>query len=225
MPANPTYTDGSYAAAFATSLPVFSAPFAAEGVTANYLLTQKWCQQLASFAPLALDTAHPDYPNYGLASESEKADLGGGMVEWTRTYAQLPDSFSRPGGNYSFTFPQIIGIVGVGPNNYGYTQRFGFTKAVAVKRTLDFFRTATPLTIALIPAFRIYFLDEPLLEQSYVSDANSYSGETVPTATEYAALVTADETVDSYSLVTEMSRLTQWQGNIWQRETLYVKAQ
>ena len=104
-------------------------------------------------------------------------------------------------------------------------QRFGFTKAVAVKRTLDFFRTATPLTIALIPAFRIYFLDEPLLEQSYVSDANSYSGETVPTATQYAALVTADETVDSYSLVTEMSRLTQWQGNIWQRETLYVKAQ
>jgi hypothetical protein len=226
MPAAPTYTDGSYATAFAVSLPVFDAPFKEHGVNVDYTLTQEWCQALASYSPLALDTAHPDYSDFKLSMESEKRDLGAGIVQWTRTYAKLPFAYSRPGGNYAFTFPQIIATTQVGPNSYGSSQRLAFSRSVRAKLTRDFYRTADPLAdIPVVTQFRIYLTGYPNLDWPFVSDANSFSGVTVPSYTTYAGYITADAaSAVSYSLCAEASRVTQWLGNIYIRETLYVKA-
>lgn len=227
MPATHTYTDGDYSVAVAVSLPVFSAPFLDLGVKEKYVLTQNWCQALASYAPLALDTAHPDYPDYLLTGESDLQDLGGGIVQWTRTYAQTPSAIYRPGGNFSFTFPQIIGTTQIGPNAYGTIQRFAFTRNVMTKRVLEFYRTTNPLgDIPMVSQFRIYLSGHPTYyEYPFVTDANSWSGLTVPSQTQYAALVAADAaTGDSYSLCAQASQVTQWNGNIYQREALYVKA-
>lgn len=217
MPANPTYTDGSYAAAFATSLPVFSAPFADVGVVTNYLLTQRWCQELSSFAPLALGTAHPDYPNHGLVSESEKADIGVGMVEWTRTYAQVPESFSRLNGNYSYNF------IGFDYTSATRLARDRFTFAVPVLSVKAFARTSDPDTdLPAIPATGYFTTDDAntlvdfLVEGAQYSDASL----TTPTRTEYEALIADDE----YNIVVEASRTSVWMGDIYVRETLYVKA-
>ena len=87
---NSAYQDGTFTVAKAVTLPVFSAPF--PGVNVDYVLTQDWVIDLANYSPLALDTAHPDYPTFKLAQESEKRDLGGGVVQWTRTYWKLPDA-------------------------------------------------------------------------------------------------------------------------------------
>lgn len=226
MPALPTYLDGTYTAAVAVTLPVFYAPFADQGVNVDYVLTQDFVQAIASYVPLALDTAHPDYSDFKLASESEKRDLGEGIVQWTRTYAKLPDEFARPGGNFSFTFPEIIGNAVIGPNTYGFTQRLAFTRNVPAKLVRKFFRTNDALAdIPVIPQFRIYLTGQPNIDWPFVSDANSFSGVTVPSYTQYAALIAADAAASSsFSLVAEASRVSVWQGNIYVRETMYVKA-
>jgi len=217
MPAIPTYTDGSYAVAFATSLPVFSAPFADQGITENYILTQKWCQELASFAPAPLDDPHPDYPTYGLVSESEKSDLGGGMVEWTRTYAEVPEEFSRLNGNTTYNF---IGFAYTSTTRLARPRQ---TFPVPMLSTKTFARTTDPLTdLPFIEATTYARADnaDSLVDELVEGSQYDASSLTDPTRTEYEVLIAGG----TYCIVTEASRISVWMGNIYVRETLYVKA-
>ena len=50
----------------------------------------------ASFDPTPLDTPHPDEAGYYLVDESALRTLSGGVVEFTREYARLPDSHFYP---------------------------------------------------------------------------------------------------------------------------------
>lgn len=89
--AAPKWTDGQYAIATPVSLPQFSAPI--PGVKEKYLLEQRWQQFLNNYnsaGPIALGTAHPDYPNHKLVEEGPLEDIGGGVVQWTRKYCKVP---------------------------------------------------------------------------------------------------------------------------------------
>lgn len=227
MPTTPNlvYEDGSYTVASAISLPVFSAPFADQGVNVNYLLTQDYVQNLADFTPLALDTPHEDYAEYGLVSEGEKQDLGGGKVKWTRTYAKLPDEFSRPSGNVTYNF---IGYAGTGGINVpAMSWRPRISKAVPTKLTRKFYRTPDPLRdIPFVPATRYYFGANPNLDTDELTNSPPFDTTTVPSRATYEGWITADAaTSDSYTIVAEASRVSVWQGNIYVRDTLYIKAQ
>ncbi len=90
----PLYQDGVHTSPVAVSLPVFSCPI--PNTSRAYIFEQDFQCLLTSFAPIALNTAHPsasatpDYSKYVLVNEGQKRDIGGGMVRWTRTYALVP---------------------------------------------------------------------------------------------------------------------------------------
>lgn len=102
----PTYVSGDFTAAQKVGKAEFSPPFS--GVNTDYLLTQDFMISLASFTPLALNTAHPDYASYFLVQEGPLKDVGGGMVRWTRTYAYTPS----PRDDYTSISYNFIGFYG-----------------------------------------------------------------------------------------------------------------
>ena len=103
--AKPTWVDGPYKAApydpvtskygtgIPVSLPVFSNPI--PGINAPYVLKQDFQHFLDGWQPLALNTPHgvADFADYLLVEESEKQDIGGGVIKWTRTYAKVPEGY------------------------------------------------------------------------------------------------------------------------------------
>src|SRR5438876_10902138 len=103
----PVYVDGNLDVAEPCGLPVFESPIRA--TTKEYVLRQKWCCSRRAFQITPLNTPHPsagqypDYSQYVLVSEGSRNDIGGGMVEWERTYAIAPDSHDEF-ESYSYQF-------------------------------------------------------------------------------------------------------------------------
>lgn len=225
---NVKYRAGDHTIAKAISAPQFSAPL--DGVNTNYLLSQEFMQAQLSFATLALNTAHPDYTDYVLVSETEKQPVGGGMVRWMRNYAKVPDSYSEPGGNIAYHFIGLEGIVGaIGVTSV--TGRERFSRNVLVKITRDFFLVGTGGThatfqaIPKIAATRYYYGATPFLDIDYLANAPPFLQASTPSRTQYEAMITADAAgEDSFSIVTEDSVVMRWQGNIYVRETRRIKA-
>jgi len=127
MPANPTYTDGDYSVAFAVT-PLVKQP-AFEGVNDLLIGTQEFVQARADYAATALDTPHPDDADFLLVKESNFQDLGGGIQQWTRTYAKIPAqriegrslAWQLPGLGFGGTNPitaitAVTGISATDPN-------------------------------------------------------------------------------------------------------------
>src|SRR5947207_3492837 len=104
---SPVYVDGNLDVAEPCRLPVFDSPIRA--TTKEYIFRQKWCCSRVAFAPTPLNTPHPsagqypEYSQYGFVSEGSRNDIGGGMVEWERTYAIAPDSHDEF-ESYSYQF-------------------------------------------------------------------------------------------------------------------------
>lgn len=218
---NLKYVSGDFTVATAVTLPVFDAPFKELGINTQYLLTQDFVQNLADYVPLALDTPHPDYPDFMLASESEQRDQGGGKVRWTRTYAKLPDEFSKPRGNFNFTFPGWSGLVYGGFVGYGGSNdgRIPLNKTVACLVTRTFYRTTDPDTdIPILPKFQVLYGSG--VTADYTTDTQGAFTDTTPSTTDYQASVAAGD-----YLVAQDSTWDVWQGNIYLRETYYVKYQ
>lgn len=62
-----------------------------ENVRANLdVFQQDYVQLKADFDSVPLGTPNPDEPGYYLTSETAPMDLGGGVLQWTRTYAKIP---------------------------------------------------------------------------------------------------------------------------------------
>lgn len=110
----PVYYDPRISVATAVTAAVFSAPF--PGVNSLYLLTQDYQQFRDDYSPLALNTAHPEFSDFILCSESPQQDIHGGIVQWTRTYAKVPASrtegrsiaYPLPGLTFGGTNPLVV---------------------------------------------------------------------------------------------------------------------
>lgn len=213
-------TDGDFSTASAVSDFRFSAPFAQYGIVNLYVVEQDFVINRASFAPLAIDTAHPTLAGYFLALETPmQAVAVEGTVKWTRRYAQVPASFSRKGGTYPYTFPILFtGVTS--------TSRL-FSKPLVVdsRVQVDFFHISDSTTVPVI---------EP---QRYINslsgfDATSPYGEPVVTDPGFGVTPTVPDltTYNSWvsggiEIVPEASKVTpNWMGTIQMRETLYIKA-
>jgi hypothetical protein len=131
----PAYVDGDFAVAKAVSQPVFEAPF--QGVNINYVLRQDFMQFKVSYVPLPLNTPHPDFATFILVAETPQQDCGGGIVRWTRIYAQVPATYSQPQSvTYSF-----IGFYGSGGINVvGVVGRDRIPRVVAGRVQFDYFK-------------------------------------------------------------------------------------
>ena len=140
----------------------FSQPFM--GDNGEYLLDQDFQVDIGSFAPLALNTVHPDYATYHLVGESQLQDLGGGQVKWTRTYAQVPATRN----DYSSIAYNFIGYLGLNPTSIGTTPaaasvlgRPRFVSVVNCRIQSDYFLVGagglfSPASIASIPEQKYY---------------------------------------------------------------------
>ena len=100
----------------------------------------------------------------------------------------------------------------------GWLARVSKTQTVTSKVTFDYFLPGVSLGISS-------FADIPILTPSGIVSAsgvetNTYSATTVPTITEHFANV-----YNGTWIVVEPSIVTRWKGNIFQRQTRYVRAQ
>jgi hypothetical protein len=224
---NLAYESGDFSQPAAVSLPEFTAPFA--GVNVDYVLTQDFMVNLNNFASLDLNTPHPDFSDFVLVAEGERKDVTGGKVQWTRTYAKVPATYSEPGGNISYHFIGLEGVIGaIGVTSV--TGRERFSKNVPVKIARDFFLVGVGQTyttfeaIPVISATRYYYGATPYLDIDYLADSPPFAQASNPSRTQYQAMITADASPNSFSIVAEDSVLTRWLGNIYIRETRYIKA-
>ena len=83
-------------------------------------LSAKYWQTRAQYARPAANTtltydngAGSDVTAYFL-DDAEFQDLGGGVQEWTRTWATIPATWQEPGGTFAFTFPAYTAGVAFG---------------------------------------------------------------------------------------------------------------
>ena len=225
----PKWAEGGFAIAKPVGLPRFSAPI--PSTTTQYLMRQTFQQFKNQFAALALNTAHPDYATFYLVGEGELQDIGGGAVQWERTYAAVPASHDEY-ESFSYQFVGFMGIVWQG-NWFGtaVTGRAPFARIVSSRYHHDYFLVGAGLTYATagdIPNVlgqRYYStsLLDPGTQVTYLADAYTIGSitflATSPTATAYKALIAAGT-----EIVAEDSRLTRWQGNVWLRQTRYIIA-
>lgn len=223
------YIARDFTTAEAIDQPQFSEPF--PGVAVAYVLQQTFMQLRANWVPLPLNTPHPDalLTDYLLVEEGALSDQSGGVVRWTRTYAKLPASYNEPAGNYNYNFIGFIGVWGIGVT--AVTGRERFSRNVLAKTQRDFFlvdpNTGSPtgptyddwVNIPQISAL-LYYYETPDLAVDYLGDSPPLVTATTPSATEYKDLIAAGAYIAA-----ENSRLSRWKGNIYVRDTIYVRAQ
>lgn len=107
MPVNNLIIDSDWTVASQHGTERFSAPF--DGDKTQYIWEADYVISLASFAPVALDTAHPVLTGYFLVKESALSPVGvSDVVKWTRTYAKIPTTRNE----YSSIVYQFIGYTG-----------------------------------------------------------------------------------------------------------------
>jgi len=210
-------------------------------VNALYLLEQDMAQNEANYTPLALNTAHPTDASYKLVAEGPPT-IEAGVRTWTRIYAQVPATWTDEneypynfigwGGNYVVDgrFPG-----GIDPTTVQGRARRVIT--VPAQLTYEYFLVgiggtyASHESIPVIQDTQYYYnvggiFPSGRVNVDFIWDSAAFSNPSVPSLTQYFALVAVDAaSANSFSLVVKPSRLTRWKGNIYQRETLRVKAQ
>lgn len=222
---NAIYVDGDYTIATACSAPVFSSPL--PGLNEPVVLIQQFQQFNEWNLPLALNTAHPDYPDFVLVSESERQDIGGALVAWTRTYAKVPDTryegssivYPYPGYDIKYTTPGTS-------NTTVVTARLQDPLNTTAEIKYDYFLTGTGETyesftdIPTIQRTRFYLPILNGLVEVGKQDVTILTDITVPTSDQYLADVAGKE----FDIVAQDSQVSRWMGNIFQRVIILVQA-
>lgn len=226
------YTDGDFTTVSASSAIVLEAPF--EHTAARYVLRQKFTQTQSSRTVGVLNTQHASLTTYYLVSEGPDNDLGEGVCEWERTYAQKPDAFTEPGGTYTYNFIGIAGTFGPGIESATGRERFSRTVQSVVVNEFFIVGTAggglatpdysTAQAIPLETVTRYHYELAEEIEADYLYDDPPATTPTVPSRTEYLDWCEDDKNdADSYTIVVS-SEVTRWMGNIWVRQTRKIKA-
>lgn len=181
--------------------------------------TETWWQLAADYTPLARNTAHPALAAY-LTDEQGFTSVAGGILEWQRIYATIPDGVPDY-DRLAISYPGI------------YLNRNPYTQTVTVKLDKTYFLTgaggtyATPDLIPLDEEQRV--VDSNGLNVSifsgdvYLNNGGGLMYATVPSSSTYYGWAAAAAAPDVYNLVID-STLTPYMGNIWCRITRMVKA-
>ena len=230
--------DGAVTSAQVQGGPRKSFPF--EGDNASFVLEQDYIVALTSFSPLALDTAHGTYTNAYLVKESQQENIGGGLVKWTRTYAQIPANRSDY-ETFNFKFPGLLSTTGNTETPYDqYWVQAGngrdpFTATSNSRVLSEYFLCAsgqtytTPSSIPILQAIKFTLDSNTDARIDYLlSTVPSYWSNSDPTKEEWIALVAGGTGIGTGAaageFIAEDSRITRWMGNIYCRQTRYVKA-
>jgi hypothetical protein len=233
------FIDGAnWTTAQQASLPIFEAPI--DGVNTLYILRQKWKVLYENYSPLALNTAHPDYSEFKLVKEGPQEDSGVGCVTWERIYAKVPSQHVEF-STYAYNFIGFIGKVFYVNGNPDETistyGRERHQRTVLARTQFDYYLVdgSTIMTQFDIPVIEetIYYAPSswvtPPLITDYLWENPPFTNETNPDRSTYESWMAADAASapaigSSFSLVAQASKVERWMGNIWRRQTLYIKA-
>ena len=220
-------TDGDFTTAVAVGKPRVSFPI--PGDAATTIIEQDYMILFANFAALALDTAHGTFTTSYLIEETPLIDLGGGVARWTRIYSKIPANRTE----YSTYAYNYIGYWGslwsqtVQSNSVNGRERF--TKTSLSKTLYTYYLPGvtvgitTPSDIAVVESQKYYVASSNNVMTDILADS-PVTPASVPTRAAYEALITADASAGSFSIVAEDSKLIRWRGNIYERSVVYVKA-
>lgn len=156
-------------------------------VTRATLFTVRYQQKASAWKAAAWDIRGPK--NSFLVEESVPTDLGGGVIEWDRIFAQVP----KPRDEYEDYIHTVQSIAG--------DEIIGLPIFCTSRIRFDYFRTTKPGSI-------------PLREARVAVKAGNtiyVLGEAPPN--------------NASEIVAENSGLRRWRGNIWERQTRFVKRQ
>ena len=228
-------TDGTFTSASAVGAARKSFPF--DGDNTSFIVEQDFMVALTSFTPLALDTAHPTYTDAYLVKESPLEDLGGGIVRWTRTYAQIPASRNEY-GTFAFQFPGLLGTQ-TPPYAFQYwvvadDGRDPFLDTSSSRFRFEYFLCATgetyvtPDLIPIFPKLAFNIIANPSSRNAYLLPEGVYFSDTVPTKEAWLDLIDGGTGIgdgaEDGEFIAEDSTVERWMGNIYVRSTRYVKA-
>ena len=234
MSFTPAWIDGEFATAQACTVPQWARGIAE--LDELNVFTQDWTQNRSDKTATALGTAHPVETTAYLVEESPEQDLGGDVVKWTRSYAKIPSTHTFPGGTISFSFPGFYGFVyTLGSSVTTIDGRERFTKTVKVRINREYFLCitgqtyTTPGAIPIIDAQGFFYGDpDDHITVDYLADSPPLVTASTPSRTDYLAVVAGGSGLgtgaDAGEIVAEVSRIYQYHGPIWCRETPYIKA-
>lgn len=230
-------TDGTFTTA--TLHGNYRRSFPIEGDTTAQIIEQDFIIASGSFSPLALDTAHATVSSAKLVSEGPQSDIGGGLVQWTRTYATVPanrDEFET----FSYTFPGLYATGGGNPpyNQYWESGEDGgrdpFSDKVVSRLRHEYFLCATgqtyttPTSIPIIQGLEISLDTNPSARMEHLLPEAEFASKTVPTREEWEALAAGGTGIGTGAgageFVAEDSQVERYMGNIYVRITRYIKA-
>lgn len=215
------YRSGDFSGPVAIGAPRYEEPLLPD-YNGILLVHQDYMQKL----PVTAASLNTTYPGDGvtgadstfyLVNEGPREDAGGYNVKWTRTWARIPNSHVKPGGVYYYAFP------GLDSTGRPPTQ----PRPVWSQIQRDFYLVGTGGSYT---DFAALVAGELIQAQQYNGGGDAYDirssseiyldSTTSPTETEWRALIAAGSTI-----VPEDSKIYQWQGNIFVRDTIYIPAQ
>ena len=154
------------------------------------------------------------------------------MTRWTRTYCSIPSAYSVPGGLLAYSFIGLYGVYGIGVTTA--TGRERFSKSVPVRLYKEFFLCkdgqtyATPTAITVNAALGYYYDAAKTMATDFLADVPPFATATTPSRANYLTVVgggTVSNVGTNGEIIAEDSRIVQFRGPIWCRETPYIKAQ
>jgi hypothetical protein len=228
------FTDGNWTLKWPIGKARISYPI--PGDLTSYIISQDYMQLRSSYSAAALNTTH--YAALGSASPTdggatgnssaylieigEHRDMGQGVIMWTERYATKPAERSEY-ESYAYNFIGFYGAWGI--NTTTVTGRDRFSKTVMSRIAFKYYipgvdgGITTAADIPLIAA-QTYIYGTTTNNVDFLADSPPFTAATVPSRTTYEGWITG-----ATEIVVEPSIVRRWFGNIWERQTRYVKAE
>lgn len=211
--------DGIWTSPQVDGPPRYSAPL--PHTSALYVVEQDYVCDWDNFTPQALNTAFDLDGSYKLVFEGDPQNAGAAVRRWTRRYAQVPGSWTDAGGDYAYNFIAISEVAAL-PQG-----RNSQVLEVPLRIQRDYFLVGSGGTYADYAAMvgaatipqQTYTLT--LYPSAYATRLTAIGADTptTPSAEQYLGWVAAGT-----EIAVDTSVFSRWMGNIFVRETRYVKA-
>ena len=207
-------TDGTYTSAAIHGAARFSCPI--EGDSATTQFEQDYRVTFANYSPLAIGTAHGTLTTHYLLRESPLEDMGGGIAKFTRTYCKVPANRSEY-ETFSYNFigfwipPSVGGI--------GSQGRDRFTQTVLSRIDYAYALTTPP---AMILAQQYTIASDATLKLDFLFYAANINDSNLSVEAYQTYISSTHTNIATQGIVAEDSRISRWQGTIYERATRYI---
>lgn len=217
------WTDGTWTAESAVSGYRTSSPI--PGSTEKCIIEQDYVILEANWQATAIGTQLGSTGFY-LFEETQREDLGGGIVRWTKRFAKKPTTWTET-SSYAYEFPGFFGITWVEASfvsedpsiPYG---REPFTQTVPLTLTHEYYRIGSGLDYSTTDALftakghtaQIYYSQDENYRIKYLCDGpdegGPYNVSTTPSRTDWDTYIT-----NGTAIYVEDSTIERWLGDIY----------